>query len=201
MVITHGPIAGGFCQSVIYFALWRTLMKIRRKILPVTIIELTDEGLCRMANSVLTSKINLLKSHQNGSSIPPDSENIEKNCEIPSIFRVTTFLIPPGWKLPRTGVTSLPSIHQAPPAVKWQQREAAARNKKKKNERLLCIVDGGGSRLKYCCGLLTLAWPVDPMITDQTQCYLLTSRCTVVGNGFADGHGLSGFRTSRVFRE
>ena len=25
-------------------------MKIRRKVLPVTIIELTDEGLCRMAN-------------------------------------------------------------------------------------------------------------------------------------------------------
>ena len=58
----------------------------------------------------------------------------------------------------------------------WRQRVT-----RKKNERWLCIVDGGGSRLKYCCGLLTLAWPVDPMITDQTHCYLLTSQWSVPG--------------------
>ena len=59
-------------------------------------------------------------------------------------------------------------------------RVAAARGssawQEKKNERWLSIVDGGGSRLKYCCGLLTLAWPIDAMIADriQSQCYLLT---------------------------
>ena len=43
--------------------------------------------------------------------------------------------------------------------------------------------------------LMICAYAIMQICTDSAH------HSTVVGNGFADGHGLSGFRTSRVFRE